>query len=429
LRPTKLSSRLKILDTAYEPSSYVVHTCRKPHIKRIFLMLEQPLQNPAIDVPIVFVDLETTGGSTGEHRITEVGVVEVGPSGVTRWSTLVDPQQSIPPFIQQLTGITDAMVRGAPTFDAIAPALFERLNGKLFVAHNASFDRGFLRSEFRRAGLAFNPDVLCTVRLSRALFPAEKRHGLDALVERHALVPSDRHRALADADLLWQFWQRLHGLVPVESLRAQIERTLRRYHLGGDITEDLLDTAPAGCGVYAFYGEGDTPLFVGRSVRVRQRLRAHLTGERRSSKDLRLAQQVRRVEWLATGGELGAMLAEAQWIATLRPSQNRLPRIAKGDPVDAPWPFEGPIVFEERDQELQARAFHVVDRWRYLGHMPSLAQAAALPVANIAPLFELSTYRILQSHLARGLRVMPLAAPGSSAASAAHESAGTERAA
>ncbi|HEY3598051.1 MAG TPA: exonuclease domain-containing protein [Paraburkholderia sp.] len=363
----------------------------------------------ALDIPIAFVDLETTGGSTGEHRITEVGVVEVGPDGVSRWSSLVDPQQPIPPFIQQLTGITDAMVRGAPTFDAIAPGLFERLAGKLFVAHNASFDRGFLRGEFHRAGLAFNPDVLCTVRLSRALFPAEKRHGLDALVKRHALVPSDRHRALADADLLWQFWQRLHGLVPVDVLRAQIERTLRRYRLAGDITEDLLDSAPVGCGVYAFYGEDDAPLYVGRSVRVRQKIRAHLTGERRSSKDVRLAQQVRRVEWRATGGELGALLAEAQWIATLRPGHNRLPRVSRGDPVDAPWPFDGPIVFEETDNALTASlAFHVVDRWCYVGHAPSFAQAAALLAPGAARSFEMSTYRILQTHLARGLRVTPL---------------------
>ena len=380
------------------------------HASKVSLsMSEQFLPQPALDVPIVFVDLETTGGSTSEHRITEVGVVEIGPAGVSRWSSLVDPQQPIPSFIQQLTGITNAMVRGAPTFDVIAPALFERLNGKLFVAHNASFDRGFLRGEFRRAGLAFDPDVLCTVRLSRALFPAEKRHGLDALVERHGLVPSDRHRALADADLIWQFWQRLHGgLVPPDVLQAQIERTTRRYRLAGDITEDLLDTAPAGCGVYAFYGEGDLPLYVGRSVRVRQRLRSHLTGERRSSKDVRLAQQVRRVEWRATGGELGAMLAEAQWIATLRPGHNRVPRVLKSDPVDAPWPFEGPIVFEEREEASHARAFHVVDRWRYLGHAPSLAQAAELHVSSSGGAFELSTYRLLQSHLARGLRVMPL---------------------
>jgi DNA polymerase III subunit epsilon len=379
-------------------------------------MSEQFLAAPtALDVPIVFVDLETTGGSTGVHRITEVGVVEVGPQRVSRWSTLVDPQQPIPPFIQQLTGITDAMVRGAPTFDAIAPELFARLDGKLFVAHNASFDRGFLRSEFERVGLAFHPDVLCTVRLSRALFPAEKRHGLDALVERHALVPSVRHRALADADLLWQFWQRLHDLVPLDVLRTQIDRTLRRYRLAGDLTEDSLDAAPAGCGIYMFYGENDAALYVGRSVRVRQRIRAHLTGERRSSKDMRLAQLVRRVDWLATGGELGALLAEAQWIATLRPSHNRLPRTSRSDPVDAPWPFDGAIVFEESGADSaelageHARIFHIVDRWCYLGHAPSTAQAAALLARNAPRTFELSTYRIMQTHLTRGLRVMPLA--------------------
>jgi DNA polymerase-3 subunit epsilon len=373
-------------------------------------MSEPFLSNPAIDTPIAFVDLETTGGSTADHRITEIGVVEAGRQGVFRWSTLVDPQQPIPPFIQQLTGITDEMVRGAPTFDEIALGLSERLNGKLFVAHNASFDRGFLRSEFRRAGVGFNPDVLCTVRLSRALYPAEKRHGLDALVERHALVPSARHRALADADLLWQFWQRLHGLVPIDVLREQIEGTTRRYRLAGEITEDVLDAAPAGYGVYVFYGESDVPLYVGRSVRLRQRVRAHLSGERRSAKEMRLAQQVRRLEWRETGGELGALLAEAQWIAALRPLHNRLPRIGRGDPTDAPWPFDGAIAFEERDETAVRGAFHVVDRWRYLGCTPSIEQAVGLAACGAEHLFELSTYRILQTHLARGLHVVPLGA-------------------
>ncbi len=364
---------------------------------------------PVIDLPIVFVDLETTGGSVGVDRITEVGVVEVGAGGVTRWSTLVDPARPIPAFIQQLTGISDAMVRGAPTFEDIAPSLFERLAGKLFVAHNASFDRGFLRAEFQRVGLAFNPDVLCTVRLSRALFPAEKRHGLDALVERHALVPADRHRALADADLLWQFWGRLHTLVPADTLRMQIDRTTRRYRLAGEITDDLIESAPAGCGAYVFYGEAGEPLYVGRSVRVRQRIRAHLSGERRSSRELRMAQQVRRVEWRATGGELGALLVEAQWIGSLRPAFNRVPRVSKNDPVDAPWPFDSAVAFEEQDAAGDVRAFHVVDRWRYIGHAPSLDEAAALAAAAAPGAFELPTYRILQTHLARGLRALPLA--------------------
>lgn len=358
-----------------------------------------------VDAPVVFVDLETTGGSVGEHRITEIGIVEIVQGQVSRWSTLVDPQQPIPPFIQQLTGITDAMVRGRPTFGQIAPALFERLGGKLFVAHNASFDRGFLCAEFERAGLTFRPDVLCTVRLSRALFPHEKRHGLDALVERHALVPEDRHRALADADLLWQFWQKLHTLVPLDVLSAQVERITRRHRIAGDITDDLLDTAPAGHGVYAFFGEGDAALYVGRSVRVRQRVRAHLSGERRSARELRIAQQVRRVEWRETGGELGALLLEAQWITTLRPAYNRLPRSSKADPASAPWPFERAVLVEECDRGTGARCFHAIDDWCYLGHAPTADEAAALTVPAGSRSFELSTYRILRTQLARGLQV------------------------
>ncbi|HTR08037.1 MAG TPA: exonuclease domain-containing protein [Paraburkholderia sp.] len=363
------------------------------------------------DLPLVFVDLETTGGSVGEHRITEVGIVEVTGGQVTRWSTLVDPGQVIPPFIQQLTGITDQMVRGAPRFVDIAAGLHERLAGKLFIAHNAAFDRGFLRAEFDRAGYSFNPDVLCTVRLSRALFPGEKRHGLDALVERHALVPSDRHRALADADLLWQFWQRLPTLVPSEALAAQIERTTRRHVLAGDITDEVIETAPAGHGVYVFYGENDVPLYVGRSVRVRQRVRAHLAGERRSSREQRMVEQVRRVEWRATGGELGALLVEAQWIATLRPSFNRVPRVSKRDPADlggAPWPYGGAVLIEEHDTTSGAEVFHLIDRWCYVGSFASVAEAASLAAAHAERAFELSTWRILQSRFERGLRVQVL---------------------
>src|SRR4029453_12821956 len=90
---------------------------------------------------------------------------------VGEWSTLVDPGCAIPPIITSLTGITDQMVANAPTFADIAPLLLERLEGRLLVAHNARFDYGFLRAEFRRIGIRFRSRVLCTVRLSRALFP------------------------------------------------------------------------------------------------------------------------------------------------------------------------------------------------------------------------------------------------------------------
>lgn len=359
--------------------------------------------------PIVFVDLETTGATFGVDRITEIGIVEAGPSGISQWSSLVNPQKPIPAFVQQLTGITDAMVRDAPTFEQLASGLLERLNGRLFVAHNAHFDHGFLKGEFRRMGLRFAPDVLCTVQLSRAIYPAESRHGLDALVERHALVPSARHRALADADLLWQFWQHLHRANTQDVMRAHLERVTRRFQLAAHIDEDTIEQIVAGCGVYMFYGDDDTPLYAGRSVRLRQRVRSHLVGPRRSAKDLRLAALVRRLEWRATGGEIGALLAEAQWIASARPAHNRAPKSRPGDARGAPWPYAGAIAIEERDEASGQRAWHVIDNWCYLGTASALGQAGALHASADSPAFELSTYRILSERLARGLAVTPIA--------------------
>ncbi|SAK59134.1 DNA polymerase III subunit epsilon [Caballeronia catudaia] len=365
--------------------------------------------------PIAFVDLETTGGTFGVDRITEIGIVEVGPSGVSQWTSLVNPQKSIPAFIQQLTGITDAMVRDAPTFEQLAAGLLERMNGRLFVAHNAHFDHGFLKGEFRRLGLRFAPDVLCTVQLSRAVYPSETRHGLDALVDRHALVPSARHRALADADLLWQFWQHLHRAHAPDVVQAHLERVTRRFQLAAHIDEDTIEQIAAGCGVYMFYGDDDAPLYAGRSVKLRQRVRSHLVGPRRSAKDLRLAALVRRVEWKATGGEIGAMLAEAQWIATARPAHNRAPKSRPGEVCGAPWPYGGAIAIEERDAASGQRAWHVIDEWCYLGSASTLAQAGVLRAGAGTTPFEPTTYRILSERLARGLAVTPLiaAAPAS----------------
>jgi DNA polymerase III epsilon subunit family exonuclease len=181
-----------------------------------------------LETPIVFVDLETTGGSVQVDRITEIGLVEISRSGVDTWTSLVDPGQDIPPFIQDLTGISNEMVRGQPAFEALADGLAARLEGKLFVAHNARFDYGFLQRSFERAGIQFEADMLCTVQLSRSLFPSAARHGLSALIERFSLEPLGRHRALADADLIWQFWQVIHAHHPVERIQTAIESLTRR---------------------------------------------------------------------------------------------------------------------------------------------------------------------------------------------------------
>ncbi|APD13610.1 3'-5' exonuclease family protein [Pandoraea pulmonicola] len=282
----------------------------------------------SLPAPMVFVDLETTGGNALDDRITEIGVVEVGPHGVEQWSTLLDPAEPIPPFIQRLTGITNEMVRGQPSFGTLAEGLAERLHGKLFVAHNARFDYGFLKNEFKRAGIAFQADVLCTVRLSRLLFPSAARHGLDALIARFGLAPLGRHRALADADLLWQFWQKLHTVYTPDLIARAVQRVTKRSSQPPQLPDEAIDALPDGPGVYLFYGEGDTLLYVGKSVDVRARVRSHFSSDHQVAKDLRISQEIRRVEVRRTVGELGALLLESQWVKQLQPVHNRLLRRA-----------------------------------------------------------------------------------------------------
>src|SRR6185369_7652921 len=164
-----------------------------------------------LDRTLIFLDLETTGATAHVDRITEIGLIEVEQGRhVGEWSSLVNPERPIPAMIESLTGITDAMVADAPTFAELAGDLYQRLAGKTLVAHNARFDFGFLRNEFRRVGLKYAPDVLCTVRLSRRLYPQERRHNLDSLIERHGFSCESRHRALADARVLWDFTQLIH---------------------------------------------------------------------------------------------------------------------------------------------------------------------------------------------------------------------------
>jgi len=261
---------------------------------------------------LAFIDLETTGPAPATDRITEIGIVEVTAAGVRRWSALVNPQLPIPPFIQNLTGITDDMVRTAPTFALLKEEVLQRLADGLFIAHNARFDYGFLRHEFQRHGLLLRRDVLCTVKLSRKLFPQEARHSLDALIERHNLVAGARHRALADAELLWQFWQRLQASVPQALLRDTVRQLVQRPELPAHLDLDQLEDLPDAPGVYVFYGERDLPLFVGKAAHLRQRVLTHFHAERPSARDRQLARETRRLQWHPTAGDTGAQLLEAQ---------------------------------------------------------------------------------------------------------------------
>ena len=226
--------------------------------------------------PLAFVDLETTGATATSDRITEIGIVEVYADGTVReWQQLVNPGTRIPPFIEQLTGISNEMVADAPTFAAVAAETLRRLEGRLFIAHNARFDYGFLKNEFKRLGVTFRAPVLCTVKLSRTLYPQFHRHNLDSLIERHGLQADARHRALADAQLIHQFWQKIHVDRSSDEIEAALSKLNARPSLPPHLDASLIDDLPDTPGVYLFYGEksdsGDLPLYIGKAKEIRQR--------------------------------------------------------------------------------------------------------------------------------------------------------------
>jgi len=278
---------------------------------------------------IAFLDLETTGTRAAVDRVTEVGIVRVcadadgGAPSVQEWSSLVDPGVPIPPAIQALTGITDAMVRGAPSFPSIAREVHERLDGCVFVAHNARFDYGFLKHEFARLGHPFTAKVLCTVKLSRRLFPDAGSHGLDAIIERHALAVGERHRALGDARALWMFVQAAYQAFPAEAIELTARRILRIPSLPPQLPADALEGIPEAPGVYLFYGDNPLPLYIGKSLNLRERVGAHFTGDWQSETDLRLSSEIRRIEVRRTAGELGALITEATLVKSMMPAHNR----------------------------------------------------------------------------------------------------------
>ena len=280
-------------------------------------MLAAPHQKIAI------VDLETTGITATGDRITEIGMVLVEGGVVTEeWQTLVNPECSIPIEIQALTGITDAMVADAPTFAKIAYEVRARLEGCLFVAHNARFDYGFVKNAFRRLEIPFTADVLCTVRLSRRLYPDDKHHNLDALIARHNLTSFDRHRALGDARITWAALNAMHLGHPAETFAAAVKALLKMPSLPPQLSPGVLDDLPEGPGVYLFYGVNVLPIYVGKSINLRDRVRSHFSSDYRSANDQRLSTEITRIEVEETAGELGALLREIQLVKTALPLRN-----------------------------------------------------------------------------------------------------------
>src|SRR4051794_10804696 len=181
--------------------------------------------NSYMNAPLIaFIDVETTGLDPAENRIAEIGIVFLDGDRVSEWSCLLALGARRLRVATSVSIASDA--EDAPNFRDIAVHLQRRLMGHLLVAHNARFDYSFLKAEFERAGIDFSAQILCSLMLSRALYPDDARHDLDSLMVRHGLESDVRHRALPDARLLLQLWRVIHRQHDSQAIEGTIARLL-----------------------------------------------------------------------------------------------------------------------------------------------------------------------------------------------------------
>jgi DNA polymerase-3 subunit epsilon len=274
------------------------------------------------EYPVVFVDIETTGGSYRTSRVLEVAAIRYENGEVTgEFSTLLNPDTYIPASITQLTGITPRDVIDAPRFEDIADELHEILSGAVFVAHNVRFDYSFLKNEFALVGVNFSPKLLCTVRLSRLLYAQHKGHSLARLIERHGIPFTHRHRALDDARAILYFSQLAFNEHGEEVFGEAVARQLKTQYLPPHLDFEEINKLENIPGVYIFEDDVHQPLYVGKSINIKKRVLSHFQDQ--SSRELKISQNVHFIRAIPTRSELAALILESKMVKELQPLFNR----------------------------------------------------------------------------------------------------------
>jgi DNA polymerase III subunit epsilon len=293
---------------------------------------------PLLTAEFLAVDTETNGLGRELCELTEVGSVLVGGGELhERWSSLVGVAQPLSRGIQRFTGISQAMVDAAPPPERVLPDLAARLRGRVLVAHSARFDARVLRQAFDRAALTWpDPPVLCTVALARRLAPLQRRRGLAALADALGIEVEGVHRALPDAETCARVFCALFSklcahastvgeAVALLGARRATARPRKAPAKRPRHTRPDISGLPKDPGVYVFRDADGRPLYVGKSVCLRTRARAHFTTPGDWTGD------AEHVDYQATHSELGALVLENRLIKALKPPGNkRLKRTPDG---------------------------------------------------------------------------------------------------
>jgi DNA polymerase-3 subunit epsilon len=199
------------------------------------------------------VDIETTGNGYKGQKITEISIfVFDGKKVLDEYTTLVNPEQNIPAFITNLTGITNAMVRNAPKFYEVAKKIEEITKDTIFVAHNVNFDYNIIQAEFKSLGFDFKRKKLCTVRLTRKIVPGLKSYSLGNICVDENIPINGRHRAKGDAEATTELFRRLIERDDNFIINSFLNPRSRQATLPPLLEKIVVDNLPEKHGVYYF---------------------------------------------------------------------------------------------------------------------------------------------------------------------------------
>lgn len=270
------------------------------------------------------VDIETTGGYAARHGITEIAIlIHDGQAIIDRFESLINPQQIIPTAIQALTGIDDAMVANAPLFTEVADKIHELLENRIFVAHNVNFDYSFVKHHLHAAGFELRAPKLCTVRLSRKLFPGLPSYSLGKLTHTLKIPLNNRHRAFGDAmatSILFEqlLAKDLEGLIAENTKKKSKEQVLPAH-----LQQSEIDKLPNCPGIYYFKDQKGKIIYVGKAKQIKKRVCTHFSGHSTSLQRQNFLKNIHYIDFKPCGTELIALLIEAMEIKKHWPEHNR----------------------------------------------------------------------------------------------------------
>ena len=291
------------------------------------------------------LDIETTGGLYNEEGITEIAIYRYDGHKVTdQFISLINPEKEIQPFVVNLTGINNAMLRSAPKFYEVAKRIIEITDGCIIVAHNALFDYRVLQTEFRRLGFDFQRKSICTVELAKKLIPEQPSYSLGKLVRSLGIAVSDRHRATGDAQATLKLFKLLLAkdtgkIIVQETLKSETTGTLPPKLL------DIVEKLPTSVGVFYIHGDDGKILYIGRGKNIKKKVNQHFTGVNQKSK--RIQKEVKVVTYEETGSELVALLKENEEIKLNQPIYNQTSK-------QKPYNF---ALYQEEDENGYLRLF------------------------------------------------------------------------